>query len=420
MSAGFRRNAAAITGLSLLCALGLGGWEQLNSGTVAYLSAVHFPEGTQVGYAVGGVSESLGGLCVVVKTTDRGASWQTQNVELHGMLNSVYFRDNKDGFAVGAAGMAIRTTDGGANWTAMAVPDSGVLNSIQFPENGQIGYIGLYPHDGGSRVLKSTDGGDNWTSIIISGPLSTSRSCGMATDDIGVVVGDSGSVMATTDGGSTFAVQGPLTIADLTAAAFSPTDPLRGYLIGNDSTHGLIRHTDDGGANLWDSVRCPVIVAFYGVDVPTSEAAYVCGTDGFIGKTLSPTYVRRTDAPSGVTVTLRGLCFPHGADTGFAVGAQGVILRTYDGGSAGWVAEDKAAAGSRATVRVVPNPARHGIAFHADAEAKVTVFDAAGRVAVSRAAVEGMNFLPLSKAGVYMVKVETDGFSTTQKLVVEH
>jgi hypothetical protein len=68
----------------------------------------------------------------------------------------------------------------------------------------------------------------------------------------------------------------------------------------------------------------------------------------------------------------------------------------------------------------VSNPSRHGITFRADADVNVVVFDAAGRVVVSRAATKGLNFLPLPKSGVYMVKVKTNGFSTTQKLVVEH
>jgi hypothetical protein len=68
----------------------------------------------------------------------------------------------------------------------------------------------------------------------------------------------------------------------------------------------------------------------------------------------------------------------------------------------------------------VSNPSRRGITFHADADVVVAVFDAAGRVVASQAATKGLNFLPVPKSGVYLVKVKTDGFSTTQKLVVEY
>ena len=200
----------------------------------------------------------------------------------------------------------------------------------QFPEDGQTGYIGVHPESVGAKVLKTTDGGDSWASIALGGPSNWSRSCGMATDNVGVVVANGGFVIGTIDAFGTTTVQGPLTIADLAAAAFSPTDPNTGYLIGNDSTHGLIRYTDDGGTTLWDSVRCYHVTAFHGVDMPTSEAAYVCGTHGYILRSVMPHDFWRTTTQT--TADMHGLCFPNGADTGYAVGAGGVILRTCDGG----------------------------------------------------------------------------------------
>jgi photosystem II stability/assembly factor-like uncharacterized protein len=416
----FRHKVAMLAGLLLLCSSGFGDWSQLNSSTVADLWSVHFPEGTQVGYAVGVLPESLDGFGVVVKTTDGGATWEPQNVGFQGVLNSVYFRDDSSGFAVGGLGKAIRTSDGGANWETMAVPDSGALNSIQFPENGQTGYIGLYPQDGGSKVLKTTDGGDNWILITVPGPWAPSRSCGMATDNIGVVIGDSGLVMATTDGFGTFMLQGPETVADLRAAAFSRYDANRGYLIGNDSTQGVIRYTASFGDPLWETVEVGVVTAFYGVDMPTNDVAYICGADGFIGKTRTPRYVQRTHVPSGFTATMGGVCFPNGADTGYAVGAGGVILRTYDGGGIKGIADAGSPAAGRSGMRVVSNPSRRGITFLSDTKADVVVYDAAGRVVTSRTATEGLDHVPLPRGGVYVVRFTADGFSTTQKLVVEH
>ena len=412
MSIGFRHRAAVIAGLSLLGSLVFAGWTQLNSGTTAYLTSVHFPEGTQVGYAVGEVNESPGGYSVAVKTTDGGATWQTQNAGLYGMLNSVYFKDNNNGYAVGQRGAALRTTDGGATWTPMTVPGGGDnLTRVQFPEDGLVGYIGVHPAVGG-KIYKTTDGGGSWTSINVGGPLDRSYSCGMAADTIGVIVGYNGMVYGDS-------AQDPQTTADIVAAAFSPTDPNKAYIIGNDSTIGLIRYTATFGP-VWDSVTCPVVSALWGVDMPTSDIAYFCGTDGFIGKTVSPTYVQRTDVPSGVTAEMHGLCFPNGSDTGFAVGAGGVILRTFDGGGAPGIADARAPAAGRVGIRVVSNPSRNGVKFRADAGVNVMVFDAAGRVVARQAATKGLNFLPLPKAGVYVVKVTTEGIISRQKVVVGH
>jgi photosystem II stability/assembly factor-like uncharacterized protein len=192
---------------------------------------------------------------------------------------------------------------------------------------------------------------------------------------------------------------------------------LKGYLIGNDSTQGIIRHTDDGGANLWDSVRCPVIVAFYGVDVPTSEAAYICGTDGNILRSVSPTNFFATTVPTGFNAPMHGVCFPVDSDTGFAVGGGATILRTYDAGIP-WidgVAEEKVPAVSRTGIRVTSNPCRYGIALHSDADVTVSVFDAAGRVVMNQAATRGLNFLPLP-TGAYFVKA---GASTARAVVTD-
>jgi photosystem II stability/assembly factor-like uncharacterized protein len=417
MNVGCRRNAAVIGSLLLLCSLGFGAWEQQTLSIPAELNGVHFPEGTQVGYAAGSGADSMGNFYgLVVKTTDGGATWQEQNtgVLLAG-LNSVYFKDNDNGYAVGEAGAAIRTTDGGAIWTAMTVPSgSDMLNCVQFPENGLTGYIGVYPRTVGGKVLKTTDGGDNWTLVNVGSPLHWSRSVGMATDDIGVVVGSGGMVLMTTDGFGSTSIQGPQTTANLVAAAFSPTDPAMGYLIGSDTIRGVIRYTATGGLPLWDPVSCWSTMAFYGIDMPSSDVAYVCGTEGNILRSIYPTDFWRTT--TGVTSSLYGVCFPNGVDTGYAVGGGAVILKTTDGGQP-WtpgVAEGKVPATSRTGIRVVSNPSRHGIALHSAADVAVTVFDASGRILMSQAATKGLNFLPLRKAGVYIVKAGAE----TARIVV--
>jgi photosystem II stability/assembly factor-like uncharacterized protein len=392
-----------------------------SGGVIGELNSVDFPTGTQVGYAVGAGLDSMGGQTgLILKTTDGGTTWTPQASGVPSPLNSVYFKDDDNGYAVGSAAAAIRTTDGGATWTPMTIPGAPppTLNYVAFPENTMTGYIGVYPRAGLGKVLKTTDGGDNWTEITVGGALNWSRSCGMATDNIGVVVGNGGMVYGTADGFGTTAVQGPLTIADLTAAAFSPTDPLKGYLIGNDSMHGLIRHTDDGGASLWDSVTCWPVTAFHGVDVPTSEAAYVCGDSagtGIILRSVSNTDFFNTTAPA--VPPMHGVCFPVGSDTGYAVGGNAVILRTYDAGIP-WiegVAEEKVPAISRTGIRVTSNPCRYGIALHSDADVTVSVFDAAGRVVMNQAATRGLNFLPLP-TGAYFVKA---GASTARAVVTD-
>ena len=111
---------------------------------------------------------------------------------------------------------------------------------------------------------------------------------------------------------------------------------------------------------------------------------------------------------SGASTTLNSVCFPNGNDTGYVVGVGGVILKTTDGGGTVGVGGGSERVVTRAAVRVVSNPSRHGIALHADANVAVSVIDVSGRVVMSQAATKGRNFLPLRKAGVYVVKAGTE------------
>jgi photosystem II stability/assembly factor-like uncharacterized protein len=352
----------------------------------------------------------------ILKTTDGGANWVAESSGTGNLLHSVYFLNDLTGFAVGERSAVVRTTDGGTTWDTVTISGTDPLHSVQFPENGLVGYIGVEPRAGGGRILKTINGGDNWALDTVGGPLATSYGCGMATDNQGVVVGLQGMMAGTTDGFGNSTAQGPNTNADLVAAAFSPTDPNRGYLIGNDSFGGVVRFTATFGP-VWDTVRYWPTAAFYGVDVPNSDAAYICGDSGIIQRAVADKDFFRTTVPTGFTNVMYGLCFPNGPDTGYAVGAGGAILRTYDGGIP-WidgVAEERVPVVTRAGIRVLSNPCRHGIALHSDADVNVVVFDAAGRVVMRQAAAKGTSFLPLS-AGAYFVKA---GAQTARAVVTD-
>jgi photosystem II stability/assembly factor-like uncharacterized protein len=417
-----RRNATIVAGLLLSCSLMFGAWEPLSPGIIGgvYLGVYFLPGSSQVGYACGTALDTVSHMPrgLVAKTTDGGSSWSQQDPKTSSILNAIYFKDANTGFACGMGGVVVRTTDGGANWDSSNVGQNEKLNSVSFPSNGQTGYIGAVPATAVGRVYKSTDGGATWSAKTVGPPIVSSTGCAMADDNTGVALGKNGLVWGTTDGFGTGTQQGPQTIADIVAGAWLKTDLNRGYIVGNDTTNhlGVVRYTSSGSNTvLWDSVRCPVVASFNCVDFPTEFAAYVGGANGFIGATHDPHDIWTTT--TGVTTTISSICFPNGSDTGYAASGPR-ILKTTDAGSP-WVpavAEGKAPATMLTGIRVVSNPGRCGIALRSDAHAPVTVFDAAGRAVLTATASQGLNLLPIRKAGAYFVR---SGETTVRAVVTE-
>ncbi len=415
------RNATIVGVLLLPCSLVFGAWTQLNPEILGGVyNGVHFPTGqTTVGYACGSgldtATHQIMGL--IVKTTDGGTTWAQQVSNTQSILRSIYFTDANTGYACGIGGTVCQTTDGGNAWTVQTVSGGEQLNYVQFPSNGVTGYIGCVSAVAhGGEVYKTTNGND-WAPITIGGPLTTSYSCAFATDSIGIIFGPDAFVYGN-DGYQDPQAPG----CDMIAASYSKSDSNRAYLVGNDTAlgTGIVRYTATGGYPKWDSVFLPlhpVVATLSCVDYASPETAYVGGADGFIGATgrTHPYYIWQTS--TNYSGPIFGICFPNGADTGYAA-AGPIILKTTDGGFpwyGHWVAEDKAPVVARTGIRVVSNPCRGGIALRSDADVAVTVFDAAGRMVVRRAASKGLNFLPL-RTGAYFVRA---GAHTTRAVVTD-
>ncbi|MCX6248218.1 MAG: YCF48-related protein [Bacteroidetes bacterium] len=91
---------------------------------------------------------------IILKTTNGGTGWMTQASPDSNFLNSVYFTDANNGYAVGSAGTLIKTTNGGDYWAKQSSGTSMGLNSVRFT-NDSTGYIA---GDNGI-ILKTTNGG---------------------------------------------------------------------------------------------------------------------------------------------------------------------------------------------------------------------------------------------------------------------
>jgi len=100
-------------------------WRQILVPTDALLTRVLFLD-DQIGFAVGHNQ-------VIFKTTDAGESWQLQHenddLEQPALLD-IWFKNSKQGIAIGSYGLYLSTEDGGATWEPVN------LESLEDPEIG--------------------------------------------------------------------------------------------------------------------------------------------------------------------------------------------------------------------------------------------------------------------------------------------
>ena len=408
MSVGCRRNAAVIGCLSLFSSLLFAGWSPLSSGVTGYLWSVQFPESTEVGYAVGN-----GG--VILKTTDGGGTWVPQTSGVTAPLFSASFVDNSTGFVVGGdtQGVALKTTDGGATWLPMNVGTTAILRDVQLAGSNGTGYL-VYDSRSASGVRRTTDWGASWQPLTLPGMAPSAGTVGFPTESFGFVVSVEGYMVRTTDGGASFDQPGTgVASKGYLALAFQPGDPSVWYLGGTDtSTTSNITFESTNGGDTWLTLDPPYTQQWRTLACPDgATGVFAAGTGGMIAKYTQGSGWK-TQA-SGVTTMINELSFPVDGMTGYAVGAAGVILKTTDGGIG--LEEEKALVPVRAGIRVLSNPCRQGVALLSDRDVAVTVFDVSGRARMSRAATKGLNFLPLGKAGAYIVKAgaETARFVVT-------
>jgi len=152
----------------------------------------------------------------VIKTTDGGETWQVFDLSSQaGSLIACYFTSPVEGFVAGGFGeypnsraLVLHTNNGGASWTERY---RGSLTrewcwKISFP-SASVGYISLEKqYAGTARVLKTVDRGQTW--IALDFPDENEQGVGFVSDEIGWIGGVGNPTYITTDGGSSWQVDG--------------------------------------------------------------------------------------------------------------------------------------------------------------------------------------------------------------------
>jgi photosystem II stability/assembly factor-like uncharacterized protein len=175
-------------------------WSIQNSNTVQGLVGVHFSD-TKLGTAVGWNG-------TIIRTTDAGVTWSNQNNPLSGTyldLWGIYLASSTNGIATGEDGTILRTTNGGDNWYTISGGTGDKLWSISFGDS----LTGMIAGDSISkgRLLKTTDGGKNW-SMLSNDSTPTLFGIAMSGPNSAFAVGQSGTILRTTSGGTVWVKDG--------------------------------------------------------------------------------------------------------------------------------------------------------------------------------------------------------------------
>jgi len=320
-------------------------WVPQHSGVAVSLDGVCFVD-KDWGWAVG--EEDLLGL-VILHTEDGGRNWSRQKAPGGCHLTSVSFSDRANGWAVGDWQTILWTKDGGANWQQSECPITGAyLRSVSapggpavMPQAWAVGWSGMWLEDTLVQdflpcVIIHTNDGINWTEQSFGKAMSISGidfvdpmhgwACGSA-----VVVG--GSIMATADGGKTWQWQYAAGAAVLEDIDFVDVD--YGWACGYGIDAGVVLHTADGGQNWYDQMP-PTPYWLVSICFLDRDRGWVCGENGTILHTQNGGAAWEPQT-SDTTVWLMSIHFvdpDYGWCVGYSVSAPytGIILATTDGG----------------------------------------------------------------------------------------
>jgi len=97
---------------------------------------------------------NAGGNGRVSKTTNRGLSWIVQNINVSGVVNSIYFINSNNGFAVTESGNISKTTNGGNTWVGQNSISVNSMNNVYFTGSNNGFIAGNF-----GTILKTTNGG---------------------------------------------------------------------------------------------------------------------------------------------------------------------------------------------------------------------------------------------------------------------
>jgi photosystem II stability/assembly factor-like uncharacterized protein len=316
--------AVGLFGTALRSTDGGATWSGLPTGSINDLSVVQELDPNTV---------VVGGQCYVAESTDGGASFSAlpispSNRECEDEVMGLSFTSASTGYVLQQSGQVSFTSDGGRSVeakTPVPVPEDALADGLTFTSS-TTGFALA-----GGTIQRTTDSANSWTQVASSPHGLNGLTFVNATTAF--AVGDSGTLLESTDAGATWTVR-PLTGASgLSLTHISCSDPSN-CLISIANSRSVIR-TTDGGATA-------TLVTPSASDI--ADVAYSSGTN-VVGVGQGGATVLSTDGGAQFPTLISGgftgaissaapLPLRAGgvAGSAYLMGAGGVIEATTDGG----------------------------------------------------------------------------------------
>ena len=255
-------------------------------------------------------------------------SWKEHNSPTLLTLNSVHFTDDSTGHIVGGNlwedNIYLKTTDAGTTWTVDSLNGKEIYD-VQF-NNDENGFaVGL----GGDFFFKETPE-SNWEFHNLGFPFETFRGVSFWEKEKGIIVTggafQNGKIIQVNDNFEATIIDS--FEQELSAVYYSEED------IVHAMGYGVVLRSIDGG-NTWE--KKDIIGDFFrAIHFPTAQTGYAVGHSGSIIKTTDAgenwKFIRNGDAIGTSNKEFRSVFFIT-ENHGYIVGHGGLFWRTKNGGS---------------------------------------------------------------------------------------
>lgn len=209
-------------------------WFEINSGTDKNLTSIRFVN-DQTGYFTGWYKTLL-------KTTDGGLTFSNTFGSAYYMWQKTFILNNYI-FLLGNDGALFRSTNSGNTWDSLYTGMPNSLSSAQFFENGKGFIFGCC-----GAFFRTSNFGNHWEhdTVYLTRGWAL-EDCYFSNDISGWSVGEYGSIVRTTDGGTSWETL-PFNNNSITFKSVKFVNNQTGWIVGTEGT--ILKTTNGGGLGI--------------------------------------------------------------------------------------------------------------------------------------------------------------------------